>query len=92
MCALTSHKWGGVHKDGFVNEFEIEFSNYHDNMHTLLVSSGTSSLIMSLLALGIGFGDEVIVPTMSFIASATAISLVGATPVFVDITNFTALM
>ena len=49
------------------------------------VNSGTSALHMALLALGIGQGDEVIVPSFTFAATANSVALAGATPVFVDI-------
>ena len=53
--------------------------------HAITTASGTSALELSLRALDIGPGDEVIVPTLTFVASAEVIRLVGATPVFVDI-------
>ncbi len=53
--------------------------------HVVAVSNGTATLHLSLLALGIGKGDEVIVPAFSYIATANVVELVGATPVFVDI-------
>lgn len=68
-----------------VAAFEAEFSAVVDGLHCVAVNSGTSALQLSLLALGIGPGDEVIVPSFSFAASANAVRLVGAEPVFVDI-------
>jgi dTDP-4-amino-4,6-dideoxygalactose transaminase len=68
-----------------VAAFETEFSAIVDGLHCIAVNSGTSALQLSLLALGIGRGDEVIVPSFSFAASANAVRLVGAEPVFVDI-------
>ncbi len=65
--------------------FEEEFSALVDGRHCVAVNSGTSALHMSLLALGIGPGDEVIVPSFSFAATANAVRLVGAEPVFADI-------
>jgi perosamine synthetase len=68
-----------------VAEFEAEFSTLVNGRHCVAVNSGTSALQLTLLALGIGPGDEVIVPSFSFSASANAVRLVGAEPVFADI-------
>ena len=68
-----------------VGAFEDEFSAIVDGRHCIAVNSGTSALHLSLLAVGIGAGDEVIVPSFSFAATANAVVLAGATPVFVDI-------
>ena len=68
-----------------VSEFEEHMSAYCKCAHAMGVSSGTDALLCSLMALGIGSGDEVIVPTFTFFASAGAISRLGAVPIFVDI-------
>ena len=68
----------------FVEQFEKDFSNYTQTKYTIGVNNGTSALHLAILALGIGVGDEVIIPANTFIATAWAISYVGATPVFVD--------
>ena len=68
-----------------VGAFERAFAGYCDSAHCVGVSSGTSALILTLHALGVGAGDEVITSAHTFIATAEAISAVGATPVFVDI-------
>ena len=68
-----------------VAAFESEFSELVDGRHSIAVNSGTSALHLAFLAAGIKPGDEVIVPSFSFAATANAVSLVGATPVFVDI-------
>lgn len=68
-----------------VKAFEEEFSVVAGGGHCVAVNSGTSALHMSFLALGIGPGDEVIVPSFSFAATANSVRLAGATPVFVDI-------
>ncbi len=65
--------------------FEDEFSTLVDGRHCVAVNSGTSALYVALLGMGIGPGDEVIVPSFSFAASAHAVRLVGAEPVFADI-------
>ena len=68
-----------------VEEFERDFAAYCETDFAIGVSSGTEALELSLRALGIGPGDEVIVPTNSFIATAEAVSAVGATPRLVDV-------
>jgi len=68
-----------------VAAFETEFSEWVDGVHSVAVNSGTSALHMAFLAAGVGAGDEVIVPSFSFAATANAVALAGATPVFVDI-------
>ena len=68
-----------------VARFEAGFSQLVDGRICVAVSSGTSALHLSLVALGVGSGDEVIVPSFTFAATANAVRLTGATPVFVDI-------
>lgn len=68
----------------FVRSFEDKFAERHEAKHCVGVNSGTSALHIAMWALGIGPGDEVIVPTNTFFATAEAVSLCGATPVFVD--------
>jgi perosamine synthetase len=68
-----------------VAAFENEFGELVAGRHCVAVNSGTSALHLALLALGFGPGDEVIVPSFSFAATANAVRLVGATPVFADI-------
>ena len=75
-----------------VSRFETAFGATYDLKHVIGCSSGTAALHLALLAAGIGRGDEVITTTMTFIATATAIDLVGARPVFVDIEADTALL
>jgi len=75
-----------------VDAFESEFAEYCGTRHAVGLSSGTEALALALRALEIGPGDEVIVPANSFIATAEAVTLVGATPVFVDVEEATALV
>jgi dTDP-4-amino-4,6-dideoxygalactose transaminase len=80
---LRGTQWGGYHP--MVARFEKEFAAFQHCSHGLAAMNGTVTLEMALETLGIGEGSEVIVPAISFIATATAVSRVGATPVFVDI-------
>jgi dTDP-4-amino-4,6-dideoxygalactose transaminase len=75
-----------------LERFEAAFASFCGTEYAAGVSSGTAALEIALLALGIGPGDEVIVPTYSFIATAEAVSTVGATPVIVDVDPETALL
>jgi perosamine synthetase len=68
-----------------VAAFEDEFSKLVGGRHCVAVNSGTSALHMALIAMGVKPGDEVVVPSFSFAASANSIRLAGAEPVFVDI-------
>ena len=65
--------------------FELEFAEYCDVSYALGVASGTDALYLACRALGLGKGDEVIVPAMTFAATAFGVSLTGARPVFVDV-------
>lgn len=71
-------------KGKFIAEFEGRFSQYIGSRYATTVSNGTVALHLALVALGIGPGDEVIIPTLTYIASANAVAYTGATPVFVD--------
>lgn len=68
-------------------EFEDCFASYLGVKHALAVSSGTAALHLAYLALGIGSGDEVILPSLTFVATANAVLYTGARPVFADITG-----
>ena len=83
LSVLESRIWGGYHP--VVGELETRFSALHGATRGIATANGTVSLEIALTAAGIGSGDEVIVPPITFVASATAILRVGAVPVFVDI-------
>lgn len=68
-----------------VKKLEDSIADYLDVKHAVAVSNGTASLHLALIALGVGPGDEVIVPALSFMATANVVELVGATSIFVDI-------
>lgn len=68
-----------------VAAFEEEFSSLVEGRHSIALNSGTSALHLSIMALGIGEGDEVIVPSFSFAATANSVQVAGATAVFADI-------
>src|ERR1051325_4177987 len=67
-----------------VKEFETALAGYVDAKNGVAFSSGTAGLHAAMWAAGIGPGDEVLVPTFSFLATANAVLYVGAKPVFVD--------
>jgi perosamine synthetase len=81
--AVRSSWYGGAGVE--VREFEAEFAASVGRRHAIALPSCTSGLHLALLALGIGPGDEVVVTETTWIASATPIVYVGATPIFVDI-------
>ena len=69
----------------FVARFEQSVADYLTCRHAVAVTSGTAALHLALLALGIGPGDEVVVPSLTWVATANAVAYVGATPVFADV-------
>lgn len=73
----------------FVEEFENSFSYFTDTKFAVAFNNGTSALQLSMIALRIGRGDEVILPANTFIATAWGVSYTGATPVFVDCNPYT---
>ena len=82
--------WRGGYKDerakeSKVNQFEDAFAAYQSAKHCVAVTNGTQAIECALKAVGVEAGDEVLVPALTFVASATAIALVNGVPVFVDI-------
>lgn len=82
-------KSGGLAQGPQVTAFENEFSEFVQGRDCVAVNSGTSALHLALLSLGVGPGDEVIVPSFTFAATANSVALTGAKPVFVDIDPIT---
>lgn len=82
-------KSGNLAQGPEVSAFEKEFSKIVEDRECVAVNSGTSALHLALLSLGIGKGDEVIVPSFTFAATANSVALTGATPVFVDVDSRT---
>lgn len=78
-------KSGMIAQGEKVAEFEQAFADLCQTTHAVATNNGTSALHAALLAAGIGNGDEVIVPAFSFIATASSVSMCGATPVFCDV-------
>ena len=68
-----------------VGELEQKLAEYTGSRHCVTVSSGTDSLLIALMALGVGAGDEVITAPYTWISTAEVVALLGAKPVFVDI-------
>lgn len=85
QAVVTVLRSGHLAQGRVVDAFESGFSNIAGTPHTVAVNSGTSALHLALLAAGIGAGDEVLVPSFTFAATANAVVMAGATPVFCDI-------
>lgn len=77
---------GGFIGGAAVSTFQQQFAAFCEVQHCLGVANGTDAIMLALRALDIGPGDEVVVPAQTFIATAEAVSMVGATPVLVDVT------
>lgn len=81
VCEETAYSGGK-----FADQFDEEFAKYVGSRYACGVNNGTSALHCAMMALGVGPGDEVIVPANTYIATAWGVSYTGATPVFVDCT------
>ncbi|HII17025.1 TPA: DegT/DnrJ/EryC1/StrS aminotransferase family protein [Candidatus Woesearchaeota archaeon] len=84
QAAIEVIKSGWVTQGKVTEEFEKGLSEYTGAKHVVCVSTGTAALTTALLAHGIGAGDEVLVPSLTFIASINSVFSVGATPILVD--------
>lgn len=69
----------------YIDKFEKGFAKFTGSKYAVSTSNGTSALHLALVGLGIGYGDEVIMPDLTFIATANAVKYTGATPVFADV-------
>ena len=85
LDALESGRWCRIYEGSKAEQFEKAFAAYQDAKHGIAVANGTVSLELALKTCGIGYGDEVLVPAVTFIASASAITEVGAVPIFADV-------
>ena len=91
LAALRSGIWGSI--DGtYVKQLEVEFAELQAARHGVTVVNATMGLMVALKAIGIGPGDEVLVPPYTFIATASAALMLGAIPVFVDVDPETLLI
>ena len=81
-AVLRSGWWGN---GPVCEEFERTCAEAHGYSHCVTVNSATAALHLSLLALNVGPGDEVILPALTFVSTALAVSYTGATPVFADV-------
>lgn len=84
-CVVDVLKSGQLVQGERVSQLENAVGKYLETEHVLAASNGTATLHLALVALGIGPGDEVIIPALSYIATANVIELVGATPIFIDV-------
>jgi dTDP-4-amino-4,6-dideoxygalactose transaminase len=86
---VDAYRTGWLSMGPRTEELEERFAAYTGARHAVAVANGTAALHLACLAVGIGPGDEVIVPSMTFVASVNAIAYTGATPVFADIVSLT---
>ena len=87
----VKHGWNNHYRD-YIEQFENAFAKYIGVKYALSLSSGTAALHLAVLGCDIGPGDEVIVPEITFVASANVVKYAGATPVFVDVESDTWCM
>ena len=85
-AVMDAVRSGWISSNGkYIREFEERFAAFCGVHHGISTSNGTTALHLAIHALGIGPGDEVIVPALTFVASANAVHYTGATPVFADV-------
>jgi dTDP-4-amino-4,6-dideoxygalactose transaminase len=89
LKVLRSQKLSGFYKNFLggeqVQKYEQSFAEYHKAKHAVSTSSGTSALHTALLALGVGKGDKVVVPPLTFVSSVTSVLMCNAEPLFCDV-------
>ncbi|MFF1793556.1 aminotransferase class I/II-fold pyridoxal phosphate-dependent enzyme, partial [Kitasatospora sp. NPDC058263] len=85
LAAAEAVRSGWVAQGPRVAEFERAFAEHLGVPHAVAVSSCTTALHLALIGAGVGPGDEVVVPSFSFVATANAVTYVGAVPVFADV-------
>lgn len=88
-AVVAAYRSGWLTMGPRVEALEAAFAEYTGARHAVAVASGTAALHLSCLAAGLGPGDEAIVPSLTFVASANAVAYTGATPVFADIAGLT---
>lgn len=87
---VRSRRWCRLYLGSKAEMFERMFAEYHQAKYGIAVANGTVALELALKTVGVGIGDKVIVPAVTFIATASAVSEVGAIPVFADVDPETA--
>ncbi|MEE9167154.1 MAG: DegT/DnrJ/EryC1/StrS family aminotransferase [Candidatus Neomarinimicrobiota bacterium] len=90
LRTLDSEKWGVGSE--VVQQFEREFARFHHSRFAISTNSGTAALWVALKAAGVKLGDEIIIPAYTFVATASAVLMANAVPVFVDIDGETLNM
>ena len=88
VADAAAYGWNFHHSD-YLTRFEHDFADFVGSKYAMATSSCTGSLHLALLALGIGPGDEVLVPEVTWVASGSAVRYVGAKPIFVDVDPLT---
>lgn len=88
--ALENRRWCRLYPGSLCERFEEEFARFHDAKYGVAVANGTVALELAFKTLGVSYGDEVIVPAVTFIATASAVTEVGGIPIFADIDPETA--
>jgi len=81
-AVLHSGRWGMADR---IDEFEATFAAYQEAEYGISLNSGTTALQVAVAAVGVGPGDEVIVPSYTFVATASSVAAVGGVPIFVDV-------
>src|SRR3954471_4233619 len=88
-AVIETYRSGWLSMGPRTEELEAAFASYTGAGHALAVANGTAALHLVTLAAGLGAGDEVIVPSLTFVATVNAVAYTGATPVFADIVSLT---